>query len=78
MQAFPSAKVLLNLRDPDAWYGSLISLASTLQAFRPLATQSTRLHSRVASRFAGYTSPALQFPKNADVTLRNTYPCNKK
>jgi len=35
MAAFPNAKVLLNLRDPEKWYESLVSLAAALDEFRP-------------------------------------------
>ena len=43
MEAFPRAKVLLNLRDPAKWYESLVTLASTLEEFRPMAMESKRL-----------------------------------
>ncbi len=43
LQAFPNAKVLLTLRDPDAWFDSLVSLSATLEEFRSTAVESPRL-----------------------------------
>ena len=43
VQAFPSAKVLLTLREPEAWYESLVVLSTTLEEFRPFVDQSKRL-----------------------------------
>ena len=47
MAAFPAARVLLNVRDADKWYDSLISLSSALEEFRPL----TSIHPRLAKFF---------------------------
>ena len=44
MEAFPSAKVLLNLREPVKWYESLVTLSTALEEFRPLAGKSKRLN----------------------------------
>ena len=43
MDAFPKAKALLNLRDPDNWYDSLVSLAAALEEFRPKAEENSKL-----------------------------------
>ncbi len=43
MAAFPDARVVLTLRDPDKWYDSLVTLASALEEFRPMALESRRL-----------------------------------
>lgn len=43
MAAFPDAKVLLTLRDPDKWYDSLVSLSSALEEFRSDSSEHPRL-----------------------------------
>lgn len=43
MDAYPNAKVLLNLRDPDTWYASLVSLATALEDFRAQAEENPKL-----------------------------------
>lgn len=43
LEAFPAAKVLLNVRDPDKWYDSLIRLSTTLEEFRPFVSESASL-----------------------------------
>ncbi len=43
MAAFPDARVVLTLRDPDKWYDSLVTLASALEEFRPMVLESRRL-----------------------------------
>jgi len=37
MEAFPNAKVVLTVRDPDRWYRSFTTLYRTLNRFRPVA-----------------------------------------
>jgi hypothetical protein len=37
MEAFPDAKVVLAVRDPDRWYESFTTLYRTLNSFRPAA-----------------------------------------
>ena len=43
LDVFPTAKVLLNLRDHDKWYDSLIRLSLTLEEFRPFVPDSAAL-----------------------------------
>lgn len=43
MRAFPEAKVLLNLRDPDKWFDSFFALYTMLEQFRPLAPTNPKL-----------------------------------
>jgi len=38
MQEFSEAKVLLNLRDPDKWFDSFMTLYEILEQFRPLVS----------------------------------------
>ena len=37
MQKFPDAKVLLNVRDPDKWYDSFMTLRGTMERLRPIS-----------------------------------------
>lgn len=37
MQEFPDAKVLLNVRDPDKWYDSFMTLRGTFKRLRPIS-----------------------------------------
>ena len=37
MEAFPDAKVVLTVREPDRWYASLMTLYRTFNTFRPVA-----------------------------------------
>jgi hypothetical protein len=37
MQAFPDAKVILTVREPDRWYESFVTLRTTVNRFRPLS-----------------------------------------
>ncbi len=43
LKAFPDAKVLLNLRDPENWYDSLVSLAEALEEFRARSEENPKL-----------------------------------
>ena len=37
LQAFPDAKVVLTVREPDRWYASFVTLYTTVNRFRPIA-----------------------------------------
>lgn len=43
LEAFPAAKVVLNVRDPDKWYDSLIRLSTALEEYRPFVSDSASL-----------------------------------
>ena len=43
MAAFPDAKVLLNLRDPDKWFESFMTLNGVMGEFMPLRETNPRL-----------------------------------
>lgn len=66
MSAFPDAKVLLNLRDPDKWYDSLVTLSTTLEEFRSQAEKSARL-----SKFFGITDHVGNMLTAGDLSREN-------
>jgi Sulfotransferase domain len=37
MEAFPEAKVILTVREPERWYASFLTLRTTVERFRPLS-----------------------------------------
>jgi hypothetical protein len=37
MEAFPDAKVILTLREPERWYASFVTLRNTVNRFRPVS-----------------------------------------
>lgn len=43
LDVFPDAKVLLNLRDPESWYKSYMTLRGAMEHFRPHRSTNPRL-----------------------------------
>lgn len=66
MEVFPNAKVLLNLRDPENWYDSLVSLAAALEEFRPQSEENPRL-----AAFLGVTDMVGLKLTNGDFSKEN-------
>ena len=49
MEAFPDAKVILTLRDPERWYQSFMTLRKTHDSLRPFSRWSPRLKKALAA-----------------------------